>query len=400
MSPRGAAAAALLLALSVGLLGVTRPPGLEDVVDVRHWSYAAYTRVVIELSGDAEFEIKRLAQDPEAGRPERLYVDLHGVWVGRRFEAPMPVRDGLLEGLRVGQNTLRKSRVVLDLQRYADHRVLRLQGPERVVIDVFGAPSAALPRRPESPASPRPPRSGPGAALPLEARGVKTVVIDPGHGGRDPGAIGVGGLEEKTVTLRLGTLLAKRLRDRGFRVVLTRSDDRTLSLEERTAIAAGADGDVFLSLHCNAARRRDARGVETYYLDASNEQQTLRVAARENGMRVAQFDSLDRTLAVLRVAETSGFSSMLAGLVQREMVAGLSRRWRGVDDLGVKTGPFYVLFLSSMPSVLLEVGFLTHRTESRRLRNEAYLAQVAETVARALSAYRKRVETVIARGEP
>lgn len=387
MRARSPARLGLLGVCALSLLGVERPPGLGDVVEVRHWSYDEYTRVVVELSRDAESQVKRLPANPAAGRPERLYVDIPGIWVGRRYAEPIPVRDGLLRGVRVGQNTLHRTRVVLDLERYERHRVLRLSSPARVVIDVYG---------PHGPA----PHGDGAARLPLEVRGVQTVVLDPGHGGQDPGAIGVGGIREKEVTLRLARRLERRLEDRGFRVLLTRDGDRTLSLEERTAIAAGSGGDLFVSLHANAAPRRAARGVETYYLDSSNERQSLRVAARENGVSPAEFDVLDRTLARLRVAETSGYSALLARLVQTHIVRGVRRSYRDVEDLGVKKGPFYVLFLSNMPSVLVEVGFLTHRQESVRLRSDAYLDHLAEAVARALSDYRAQVGTRVARGGP
>jgi hypothetical protein len=113
--------------------------GLLDVKDLRHWSYPDYTRIVIELSG--EFSLKGAPQKlpPAEGRPERLYLDLDGVWVGTRYAEGVPVGDGLLRGVRLGQNTERAVRVVLDLQNYSRHRVLVLAHPDRLVIDVYGS---------------------------------------------------------------------------------------------------------------------------------------------------------------------------------------------------------------------------------------------------------------------
>ncbi len=408
MSPR---ASARLLLLLLGLaplaLGAARPRGLRDVRAVRHWSYADFTRVSIELSGEPrDVRLDRLAPDPETQRPERIYLDLEGVWVGTRFNHhPIPVGDGLLAGVRLGQNTLTATRVVIDLERYERHRVLRLHSPERVVIDVFGPRPAAAPQGTPSQEASAPPvgpapaaaEPVPAARLPMDLRPVRTVVVDAGHGGHDPGALGLYGLREKDVTLRLARLLAERLRQEAFRVVLTRDTDRTLDLEERTAIAEGANGDVFVSLHLNAAESRRLHGVETYYLDEGYERHAITVAARENGVRPWQVNDLQRTVAQLRVSEASGHSAALAGMVHQEIMKGLHRRYGNVEDLGVKKGPFYVLFLSSMPSILIETGFLTNREDARRLRDPAYLRMLVDEIARGLVRYRETAGPMVAR---
>jgi N-acetylmuramoyl-L-alanine amidase len=381
----------VLLAAALAL-GVERPPGLGDVEDVRHWSYPDYTRVVVELSRPVEAEVRRLGSDAGSERPERLYLDMPGIWVGRRYTEGIPVGDGLLRGVRLGQNTLTKTRVVIDLENFDHYRFLRLSDPDRLVVDVFGARRRRSAGTPPSPGRPGVPQ------LPQIARPVQTVVVDPGHGGKDPGAVGVGGLREKDVSLRLARALRARLEARDFAVVLTRTRDETVDLEERTAIAEGAGGDLFISLHLNAAPRRNVRGIETYYLDESAERQSLRVAARENGVSPSRVDALQRTITELHLSEVSGESAALANLVQREMVRGLTARYSKVDDLGVKKGPFYVLFLAHMPSILIEAGFITHREEARRLRDDAYLELVAERIAEGVARYRERVTPVMARG--
>jgi N-acetylmuramoyl-L-alanine amidase len=213
------------------------------------------------------------------------------------------------------------------------------------------------------------------------------VVIDPGHGGRDPGAIGVGGLREKDVTLNLARQLGRELEARGFRVVFTREGDRTIGLEERTAIAESVSGDVFVSVHANAARRRSVRGIETYYLNENHERHSLNIAARENGIPRNQVNALQHTLARLQMEEIMPHSQRLARLVQERMVNGLPRRERP-PDLGVKKGPFYVLFLSNMPAILIEAGFLTNRDDSARLRDPNYVQLLARQIAVGLDRYR------------
>jgi len=374
---RRLAIALLALALPL-LLGAKRPPGLGDVTEVRHWSYPDYTRVVIELDRPVRIKdgVRRLPADRKAGLPERIYVDVEGIWVGTDYEKGIAVRDGLLEGVRIGQNTLSAIRVVVDLEQYHHHRLITLSHPDRLVLDIYGTRHAERSHDAE------------GRRLPAGLRGIRTVVLDPGHGGRDPGAIGIGGVREKNVTLALARALAEDLESRGFDVIFTRKDDRYIDLEERTAIAEAARGDLFVSLHANSARRVSVRGVETYYLDADHERHSLTVAARENGVDPSEVNELQRTLAKLRVSEVSPHSRRLAELIQHRIVSGMPRPFGPVPDLGVKKGPFYVLFLSSMPAVLVEAGFLTNRTEATRLRDSGYRDALAEQIAEALVDYR------------
>ncbi len=361
----------LLLLAAPALIGAKRPPGLGDVTEVRHWSYDDFTRVVIELDRAVSTDVNRLPADTRAGRPERLYLALPGIWVGRDFSDGLPIGDGLLRGIRLGQNTLHNARVVIDLERYESHRLIFLSHPDRVVIDVYGSRKSRAQLR-DQPAA--------GGALPAGLRAVQTVVIDPGHGGKDPGAIGVGGLQEKEVTLRVALALGKQLATQGLEVVYTRTDDQTVTLEGRTAAAESVDGDLFISVHANAAPRRSAHGVETYYLDESHEQHAVNLAARENGIPRGQVNVLQETLAKLHMEELSPHSRRLARAVQDQIVRGLPKG-RRPQDLGVKKGPFYVLFLSNMPAILVEVGFLTNRSEAKRLRDDEYLDGLGRQIA-------------------
>jgi N-acetylmuramoyl-L-alanine amidase len=381
---------AFLCVLGLALLGVKRPQGLGDVIEVRHWSYPGYTRVVVELNRSVHTEVRRLAADPAAQRPERLYLDLAGVWVGRSYEEGVDVSDGLLQGVRLGQFTLQTTRVVLDLERYQRHRLLELSHPHRVVIDVYGPEGDPEPERWTEQA-----KRGDLGPLPTGMRPVHTVVVDAGHGGRDPGAIGVGGLREKDVTLKLARLVGTRLEKKGFEVVYTRDKDRTLSLEERTAIAESVRGDLFVSLHANAARRRSVHGIETYYLDQDHNRHTLNLAARENGIKRNQVNELQHILAKLHIEELSPHSQRLAALVQRQMVMGVPGRERPLD-LGVKRGPFHVLFLSNMPAILVEAGFLTNRSDAKLLRDTTYVEALADQIVTGVEEYRGGTDATLA----
>ncbi len=370
-----------LICLAPTLLAVERPPGLGDVREVRTWSYAEYTRVVVELTKEVrlpEQGLIRLAADTRAGRPDRLYLDVPGIWVGRRYESGIGVGDGLLDGVRLGQNTLRNTRLVIDLERYGHHRLYTLPSPARIVVDVYG-------KRGRS-------RGDSGGRLPTELRRVHTVVVDPGHGGRDPGATGIGGLREKDVNLSIAKKLAARLEDRGFEVVLTRDRDRTLTLEERTAAAESSGGDVFISIHANASRRSRTRGIEIYTLDANHERHSLDVAARENGVPAARLDPLQRALARIQVGELASQSERLASLVHENVIRGIQQRNRSLPDLGLKKGPFYVLFMSSMSSVLVETGFVTNKRDAKLLRSAQFQSELAVQIADGVDRYRQQIE--------
>jgi N-acetylmuramoyl-L-alanine amidase len=385
---------AWLLVAAAATLGVSRPSGLADVLDVRHWSYPDYTRVVVELSKPVETEVRHLRENPAANKSERLYLDLPGVWVGRDYAAGIAVGDGLLSGVRLGQYKLRSARVVIDVENYERHRLMFLTHPNRLVIDVYGRrESDATLRWPDRAGGRRIGRLSPGD------RAVRTVIVDPGHGGMDPGAIGLGGLREKDVTLQLAKSLAPKLRSKGFHVVTTRDSDRTVSLEERTAIAEASNGDIFVSLHANAAPRRSVSGIETYYPDQNHERHSLRVAMRENGVTRDELDELQRTLAKLRIAEISPRSRHLASIVQRQLTQSLPRRYGKPQDLGAKKGAFYVLFLSNMPAILVEAGFLTNKKDAKLLRDGSYLESVATQIATGLVRYRDGGAT-LAKREP
>ncbi len=384
---RAGIAAPLALAgcVCVGGTGIAAERGA--VADVRHWSYDAYTRVVIELSQQASTTVQEIPADPATGTPARLYLDLPGIWVGRTRDEPIPIEDGLLRRVRIGQFTSEAARVVLDVERWERYRLLRLAGPERVVLDVFGPRASARGNRP----------AGSARVLPMELRSLQRIVLDPGHGGSDPGAIGRGRLQEKDVTLRLARALRRELVARGFSVVLTRDGDRSLSLLERTAIAEGAGGDLFVSLHANAARNPAAEGLEIYTLDENARRQTLRLAARENGVTPGEVDALQNLLTQLRVSETSERANRVADLVFEEIVRGMARRWPSVGaGRGRLRGPFYVLYLSDMPSILIEAGFVTHAQDARRLRDPDYLDTLAARIASGIERFRDAGGPVVA----
>jgi N-acetylmuramoyl-L-alanine amidase len=366
--------------------GTSTGEGPAQVTEVKSWSSGEYTRVAIYLSRWVGWQ--RLELPALAGAPRRLALDFRPAELDRALAQEVEGRQ--VDRVRAAQNDPETVRVVLDLPGSDGLHLFALHDPPRLIVDV-GSPEArpqvaAAPERAGAAETPLPPPPPPPAAPGIGA--IRRVVVDAGHGGRDPGAIGPGRVREKDVTLGIARRLASRLREAGFEVVLTRDRDRTLALEERTALANGAGGDLFVSVHANAHPRRHRAGIETYFLDVANDRYAARLAERENGIDLGEGDEqAARILTDLDAKASASTSRRLGALVQREVTAGVRSRIGPVRDLGVKGALFYVLLGARMPAVLVETGFISNREEEGRLSSEAYRDEVASGIARAVVSY-------------
>jgi N-acetylmuramoyl-L-alanine amidase len=212
-------------------------------------------------------------------------------------------------------------------------------------------------------------------------------VIDPGHGGHDPGTSGPKGLQEKDlvldVALRLDRLVRQEL---GAEVILTRSTDVYPPLEERTAIANSRGADLFLSIHANAARNPRARGIETYFLNFAQNPHAEAVAARENAISPATLKDLQNLVKAITLNSKIDESRDFAAAVQEHMVAGV-RQEHPIPDRGVHTAPFYVLIGANMPAVLAEIGFVSNPDDERRLKTPEYREVLARSLLRGVKSY-------------
>jgi len=221
-------------------------------------------------------------------------------------------------------------------------------------------------------------------------RSAPLVVVDAGHGGKDHGAKSKKGAHEKDVNLTIArhvkTILVNRFK---YRVVMTRKDDTFIPLKERSAIANNRNAELFVSIHANAAKRKSAHGIETYFLGTTNNDRALATAARENGELVhsVKDDQVQQILASLITTTKINDSSRLAGTVQDNLFRSSRKKFRELKNLGVKEGPFYVLHGADMPSILVEVGFLTNRKEARMLSKPDYLYRLASSIAEGIHKY-------------
>jgi N-acetylmuramoyl-L-alanine amidase len=222
--------------------------------------------------------------------------------------------------------------------------------------------------------------------------GVSRIVIDPGHGGHDPGAQAEG-INEADLVLDIALRLEKLLRKvPGVAVVLTRRENEFVPLQERTAIANRENADVFLSIHANANSAASARGIETYFLNFATNQGAAAVAARENATSDQTMGSLQDVVKAIALSSKVDESHNFASYVQREMVESLRPADHTVKDLGVKQAPFVVLVGASMPSVLAEISFITNPQDARLLKTPAFRQRIAQALFDALRKYQQSLK--------
>ncbi|WP_419764228.1 MAG: N-acetylmuramoyl-L-alanine amidase family protein [Arcobacter sp.] len=219
----------------------------------------------------------------------------------------------------------------------------------------------------------------------------KVIVIDSGHGGKDSGAVGSKKRYEKNTVFTISKYLYSDLKKRGYKVYLTRNKDRFIQVKNRTVLANRKKADIFISIHANAAPksvRKKARGIETYFLSPARSARAKRVAALENSsdMNAMNNNSQNSFLTILNQSKIT--SSQKLGIdVQQHLLYSARKKYKDVVDGGVREGPFWVLVGAQMPSILVEVGYITHKVEGRRLFEKSYQKILAKGIADGIDAY-------------
>lgn len=366
--------------------------------EIKHWSNPDYTRISLQLDRDVAWEAHELGKGGP-GRLGRIYIDLKRTRLGKSV-TDIKIGDGLLKGARVGQYKADVVRVVLDTENIKDYQIFPLSDPARLVIDVRGERPTEISRLepsvtavPERVVVPKLEERAVAEKKPRSARKqtiskIRRIVVDPGHGGHDPGAVGPSGVQEKDVVLAIGLKLRELLKEElGVDVVMTRSTDVFIPLEERTAIANKVGADLFLSVHANAATNRAAAGMETYYLNLAKTDKVAQLAAKENGTTLEKVSVLQAILFDLMANYKLNDSAHLADEVQKSLYKRIRTRHIEVKNLGVKQGPFYVLVGASMPSILVETAFISNAAEEARLKDPAYQEMAAIGIMEGVRSY-------------
>ena len=380
------------------------PPGDTTITDLRFWSNPEYTRIVVNIDDERDYSHRLLKKDPGINQQfQRLYIDIEQSKLGKKVPEHTPINDHLLQQTRAGQYMAHTVRVVVDIKSFENYKIFSLKDPFRIVIDVWGKGSnggtasssnqniadAGTSKKKEKISRITTDNLKSSDIARQLALSVRKIVIDPGHGGSDPGAPGYyKNVWEKDIVLKMAKKLAKILRDRlKCTVLLTRSTDKKLSLEERTAIANTKRADLFISLHCNAAKNRRLKGIETYILNLATDDQAIAVAARENATSKKNISDLEYILSDLMKHAKIEESTRLANVVQNSFVKGMRKKYSGINNLGVKQAPFYVLLGARMPSILIETSFLSNKTECKRLMSDSYQTAICNAITDGVEKY-------------
>jgi N-acetylmuramoyl-L-alanine amidase len=371
-------------------------PAAVVLKTIRREPLAGAMRVTLELEGEAIFHDEEVADRPG------VLIDLQNTQPAETLkEVTQVFADDLVRQIRVGPQPGTRTRVVLDLSARAPHTVYALYNPYRVVID-FARDStkdtkvtSAIPKDTKAVSVPKAPAANGRGGLSLSRQlglGVARIVIDPGHGGHDSGAMS-DGVSEADVVLDIATRLERLLVGQpGVDVVLTRRTNVYVPLEERTAMANRAGADLFLSIHANASEDDRARGIETYFLNFAPNPAAEAIAARENAASARTMRQLPDIVKAITLNNKIDESRDFASLVQSAMMERLKRGNKSVKDLGVKQAPFMVLIAATMPSILAEISFLTNPQEAALLRGNAYRQQIAEALFNGIMRYQRSLK--------
>jgi N-acetylmuramoyl-L-alanine amidase len=384
----------ILACLSVLLAAAPQDDPRVEIVNLRRYTHPNFTRIVLDIGKLREY-IPGEFQDPG-----RIYVDvlqakLNPILQGQSY----PVKAEYISQIRISQKTRSTVRVVVDVEfsRIRSYRVYHLFDPFRLVIDIYpretkaptaaGTPDKALPPADKTQppvkreVTPRDPNlAGTSLARQL-GLGVRTIVIDPGHGGPRPGTIGRSGFQEKTVNLDVALALQKLLKEKaGLDAILTRESDVDVPLDNRTVIANQKRADLFVSIHSNAHRDRKRGGVETFFLNISPDPSVIELAAAENATSTKNIGDMKTILQKIVQNSKIQESRDLAEFIQKNLVKSLSGDLPAIKDLGVKGGPFWVLIGGEMPSVLVEISHLSNAKEEAKLKTKKYRELAAQGI--------------------
>lgn len=348
--------------------------GLTTIQNIRTASSPGLTRLVLDLDAKA-----RANKHPQL-QAEGVTIEIPNVTLSPSARTKLS-SGRIAKPFVITQSSEQSIEVSLPTGSFQRYKLITLANPHRLVIDVVP---------PVEPLTAPPVESTPGLGLSLptppqplqpRAKSYTTIVVDPGHGGKDPGARGHRGTEEKDITLKVALKLRDLLsKQPGIRVLMTRERDEFVELGDRAKFANGQEADLFVSIHVNSHPQRSVKGIEIYHFGEAKDQRALEVAARENGTPLNSTGvGWEYLVADLLTAKKIEESLELAWTAKEAMVTNLNGHYELLDH-GVKTAPFYVLRFTSMPSILAEIAFISNADEEDLLRSTRFTTRVAEAL--------------------
>ena len=383
---------------------------------VRHHDHKKYIRVVLDLNGEVSIK------ESKNQRTQTATISLSNIQLSKRARQQIK-RKNFPRAIAIRSGDSQTVSIVLDLKALRTYRLLTLRQPDRVAVDLFyakGRPrvaaksksppsiksknvssgrktptvakSKAKTNQPSRTVRRSNPRSAPQNIPSLKIQKDVLVVIDPGHGGKDPGTIGRKGTREKTITLQVSKTLRRLIERRlKLKVLLTRSRDTFLDLEDRVDFANREKADLFISVHVNSHAKQSIQGVEIYHFGKASDPRALEVAARENGMKLESDAPPWQVIIADKLDERKiNASQTFAWTTGSMLITTLQKKYR-IKDHGVKTAPFYVLRFTTMPSILIEMGFMSNPMEETRLQNTTFQKELAEGIYQGIQSYLKEL---------
>ncbi len=352
------------------------PSGLSltTIQNFRTTNSPRMTRLVLDLNAKTHFSMRPVLQ------AEGVTIEIPNTILSSSVKTKLAAGK-IAKPFLITQPTEKSVYISLPTGSFTSYKLLTLANPPRLVIDIVP------PTEPRTifPAEPAPDFSSPlpTPQQPIQPRtkSMTTIVIDPGHGGKDPGALGHRGTEEKDITLKVALKLRDLLsRQRGVRILMTRERDEFIELGDRAKFANRHEADLFVSIHVNSHPQRSVKGIEIYHFGEAKDQRALEVAARENGTPLNNTGvGWEYLVADLLTAKKIEESLELAWTAKEAMVTNLNGHYDLVDH-GVKTAPFYVLRFTSMPSILAEIAYISNSGEEELLRTNRFTTLVAEAL--------------------
>ncbi len=380
------------LLLGFGLVGILffslYADSRVEIYNLRSYTHPSYTRIVVDIGKLREYAYNKLIA------PDRIYVDILQAKLNPILQGKKTIVDnGYIKTIRIAQKNQSTVRVVVDLdfKKIKRFRVWHLFDPFRIIIDLYPG-AASLPNKAGAPSTSitkpaQPSKSGYSLARQL-GLGIKKIVIDPGHGGTDPGCIGLTRTFEKNIVLDVSIRLKRLLTQKGgFDVVMTRESDIYIPPESRTVVANQKQADLFISIHANSNPSKRFSGIQTFYLNFSTDPNVTRIAARENATSTKNISQMKDIIQKIVKNSKIMESKDLAEKVQTQLVKQLSRKYNKIKNIGVRGGPFWVLIGGEMPSILVEISHLSNRREEARLKTPQYRENVAQGIYNGIMTY-------------